>query len=345
MLRSAATYALIAAITCPRVSHSYDWDYQDSEVAIPLDILNPAVRREWIQHNKDVIAALTSVPLPTPIDLISRRISTGPSVYEFRLEFSQDDIFSGDHVGGVLALPEYPDETRPLVIAIHGHEEPHRGDPPTSLFAERHWMRQLVDAGFAVWAPSHLLYEQATERYSEYGFHAVWTQFILIATKYAEPLFPPHAGYSIAGVSSGGVSGAMLLSRLDDVQCAVFAASTVPLEYLRRNYRSKNGINQWDVQGVYSYLPFFLYGRTPVIEFQIGRTDPFFPNGTALAPHGGFRGTPRDVLTEEILGPFLILKAVREQHERQTYLHIHARGHEMDTEQLLARMRSETCTK
>ena len=102
------------------------------------------------------------------------------------------------------------------------------------------------------------------------------------------------------------------------------------LEFLRSNYRIENHPDQWDVQGVYSYVPLYAVALSDTaVLFQMGKEDSFYPNARPMAPvKPFFNGTRRAVIASEFLGEYLTLKRILDTLGTPIELEIHNAGHE-----------------
>ena len=245
---------------------------------------------------------------------------------------------------GLLAVPDKVDPKRPLVIALHGHEVGHRGDAPEKLFDDHWWPEKLARAGYVVWAPPHLPYEQYKGLYKTYDHHAVWVGFLSVSFDAISRTLPKHTGIAVAGLSSGGTSAMLLMALRDDIDCGIFAGSLIPLNFLRQFYLIKGHPDNWNLSNVDSYLPYYLAIAPRPIQFQLGRKDPFYPGGKPLPPASTFfDGTDRGTLTSEVLGDFLSVQTVWQKFGAKAELYLHSGGHEFVVKPAL-RMLS-TCTR
>ncbi len=245
-------------------------------------------------------------------------------------EYAADHPLNGHNIGALVARPTAVDPRKPLIIALHGHEIGHRGDPPVKLWEENWWPTKLARAGYVVITPSHLPYTQLGSLYVDHDYHAVWTRLVwdlVTATLNAPSAIPPYEGMAVAGLSSGGTTGALLLAWRPEVRQGVLAGSLLPLEFLRQNYRWTGQPNSWDLRNVYSYLPYYLLFADQRVQWQMGKKDDFFPGTGPIAPAPAFPGTDRDVMTSEPLGDFLSMREAASKLGGHAELFIHDEGH------------------
>lgn len=250
----------------------------------------------------------------------------------FRLQQVDFVLPDGGRVGSLLAVPDRTAPDRPVIIALHGHEVPERGQAPYSMFVPGHWAEELVRQGYVVWAPSHLWYEALSGIVDQgHSHHVVWVSLLdRMLTEIAGSL-PENAGFVVAGLSSGGVSASFLAALRADVRAGVFAGSLIGLDYLRENYRIVGHPNAFDVRGLMDYTPIFGLIAPRPAQWQFGREDQLFPRTDMIASQGNwFPGTPRPVSVVDFLGEWLVIERLWRNMDAKVDLHLHEGGHEFD---------------
>ena len=244
------------------------------------------------------------------------------------LRFSTAD---GRSFGALLAVPNKVDPTRPAVIALHGHEVRPWGGIPIKLFDDHWWPERWVKAGFVVLAPSHLWYKKLKDIYPKHDYHIVWTRIVDQIVDRALAVMPKFDCLVASGLSSGGLTAAVLMAIREDVCVGVFAGSFQSLDYLRENYRIVQHPNQWDVRTLMSYAPLYALIAPRPVQWQLGRKDTFYPNVRPAPPKSTFfPGTPRGVMTTEVVGQFLMLREIWAKFAAEARLYLHEGGHEYD---------------
>jgi hypothetical protein len=336
------TFVLIAAVAVDpgRV-------LAETRAEVPLEAIlgNREAFGHWVASFRQAYrSAIDGIDGLRPVGaevLGSRRIAEGLLV-TVGLRYSPESPLLGRTAGGVLAIPDSIDQTRPLAIALHGHEHGQWGSHPDGLFAEGQWPAALVNHGYVVWAPVSMRHSDIGPLARAHGFTSVWVKEIsdgLDAVLRADIVSVPKSGMVVLGVSAGGVTGFSLMAYRDDIQAGVFAGAQAPLGFLRDEYRIKGHPDCWEMPMITSYTAVQALIAPRRVQFQLGRHDPFFPDGEAFAPQGDwFPGTPRDVTTDEIGGQLLVLKSLwaLEGGEGRVSQHLHDGGHEMDIDAALA---------
>ena len=348
-ISSLALSAASAADRNEKALLGYDWAYDNAgTIEPPLDILlgSAGDLSAWINNVRPALTAVFgAVPLPAPISVSDgqwQATANGLSLLQVTAEYAPGVVKPGGptpYVGALIGRPDNLDPSKPLIIALHGHEAPHRGDPPIRLWLDHWWPEALTRAGYIVITPSHLPYAQFSNLYGVHDYHVVWTRFIwlLVQACLATPSgVPPFSGMACAGLSSGGTTGALLMAWRPEITKGVFAGSFLPIEFLRRNYRIAGHPNQWNLRNVYSYLPYYLLLADREVQWQLGKADAFYPDHTAFPSNGGnFAGTDRDVMVTEILGEYLPVRDAAAKLGGRVELCIHDGGHDFKVPQAL----------
>lgn len=238
----------------------------------------------------------------------------------------------GPDIPTLLAVPDVIDPTKPIIIAIHGHEIPERGTVPASMFNPGYWPEKWAQAGYVVWVPSHLWYTQlAPQIAAGHSHHIVWTKMLSRVLDASIPYFPGHNGMVATGLSSGGVGASFLMAYRSDIDKGVFAGSLISLDYMRENYRIQGHPNQYDVKQIFDYAPIYALIAPKPAQWQMGRQDTFFPKTTAVGPSGtAFPGLPRPVSAQDFMGEWLLMKRVWEIKGGTPDLYVHSGGHIFD---------------
>ena len=91
--------------------------------------------------------------------------------------------------------------------------------------------------------------------------------------------FPAFTGYAALGLSSGAATASILTAWRPEVESGIYAGSLIPLEWFRREYRISGHPNNWEMKGVYSYLPFYMLATHKRQQWQMGTADSLFPDG------------------------------------------------------------------
>jgi hypothetical protein len=254
---------------------------------------------------------------------------------QYRLELVKfsykrgNTLFNSD-AGGILAIPRQIDKDNPIIIAIHGHEEPTWGKYPIQLFKENKWPSVLAKSGFVTFAPVTMYHKEIEAKVTN-GYLLTWTKIISdsIDALQGTSLAIPHSGLAVAGLSAGGQISFCLMAYRKDITAGVFAGAEQPLEFMRREYRVKGHPNCWDIEQVLSYSTIQALIAPRPIMFHDGRKDPFYPDLTPFPSYPWFDGTNRDVMSDEIAGNLLVLKNIWDKVGGSIRRYVHGGGHEL----------------
>jgi hypothetical protein len=337
----AAATALLPAAARAQALLGYDWSYANANIIDPpIDVLlsDAAALRDWLSANGEVlIHPIASAPVPKHATASSGPWQALPGGYDLRqvhMRYAAGGMLHD--TGALIARPHQIDPSKALIIALHGHEITHRGEPPARLWSDHWWPEALAQAGYVVITPAHLPYEQLASLYRAHDHHAVWTKFVWGIVTAALPSIPEHSGMFVAGLSSGGTTASLLMAWRPEISRGVFAGSLLPMEFLRQNYRIANHPESWNLRNVYAYLPYYLLCADRRVQWQLGRQDPFYPDHAAFRPGNGLAGSDRDVMTTEVLGDYLPVRDAAAKLGGVADLVIHPGGHEFLPPQALA---------
>jgi hypothetical protein len=308
------------------------WSYNDEIIGITPDAVLGSKQEFNLWRNsfaKTFYAYFDSVFIPDPEKIEQRRIETNKNYHLTEITFSfPDDFISGGTIGALLAIPNTIDKNKPVIIAISGHEISPWGKPPLKLFSDSLWGEKFVEAGYVVFAPAHVFYDELSHFWPAHDYHVVWTKIEEKLLRAITPYLPQHKGLAVVGLSSGATTSAILMARNTDIHVGVFAGILRPLDYLRENYRIKGHPNQWDMRMLYSYVPMYSLIAPRPVQWQIGEKDSWFPRTSPHPPRGSyFPGTPRGVSTTEMAGEFLVMQKIWSKFDSDVELYIHAGGH------------------
>lgn len=268
-----------------------------------------------------------AMSLPSPAIVGAPQQRTGYTLKEIGFPFPSAPTF-----GTLLAVPDVIDPNKPVIIAIHGHELPERGTTPWNMFNAGYWPEKWAQAGYVVFAPSHLWYSQLAY-YQNLGnsHHTTWVMMLSRLLDAVQPFLPAHDGMVATGLSSGAVSASFLMAYRDDISKGVFAGSLIGLTFLRENYRIAGQPNNWDMKHLFDYTPIYALMSPKPVQWQIGRADTFFPRTAPVAPVSSyFPGLPRPVSTQDFLGEWLLIKRLWEIKGGTPDLYVHGAGHIFD---------------
>ncbi len=298
-------------------------------------------KREFKQWTFNFSKRFTSL-INTKVDVLPIRsrelkeeVVDGVRLITIAFEYSEGSPLHGKTAGGVLALPPSLDGTKPLVIAIHGHEHSPWGEYPAGLFTQKGWPFTLVKQGYIVWAPVSMYHDEIKDAAKAHGYIPLWTRIISEGINHVAPRFFskwPHSGYAALGVSSGGHQAFTLMALRSDIKAGVFAGADQSLQFLRNEFRIENHPDCWDIPSIASYTAIWALIAPRPIQFQLGKHDPFFPSREPLPPQDSwFKGTSRDVHSDETGGQILILRSIwRLMGSKEVDYYIHEGQHEMD---------------
>lgn len=274
-------------------------------------------------------AMVNNVPISVPDPAVAK---TPVQKNGYTLQQIDFPFPSGPTIPTLLAIPTVVDPKKPVIIAIHGHEIAARGTVPVDMFATGYWPERWAQAGYIVWAPSHLWYTQLSPLYMQgHSYHVVWVRMLSRLLDASMPFFPAHSGIVASGLSSGAVSASFLMAYRPDIDEGVFAGSLIGLTYLRENYRIQGHPNQWDVKQIYDYAAIYALIAPRSVQWQMGRQDTFFPKTTPVWPSGtAFPGLPRPVSVQDFMGEWLLLDRIWANEGGVAKLFIHPNGHVFD---------------
>lgn len=268
-----------------------------------------------------------AIDLPSRVVVGDEQQKTGYTLTEIGFQFPSSQMF-----GTLLAVPHVVDLSKPIIIVIHGHEMPERGTTPWSMFDAGYWPEKWAQAGYVVFAPSHLWYSQLAD-YQNLGnsHYTTWVMMLSRLVDGVQPYLPAHTGMVVAGLSSGAVSASFLMAYRDDISKGVFAGSLVGLTYLRENYRIVDQPNNFDMNQLFDYAPIYALLAPKPAQWQMGRRDPFFPSTKPVPPISTyFPGLPRPVSVQDFLGEWLLIKRLWEIKGGAPDLYVHGAGHVFD---------------
>lgn len=282
------------------------------------------------------------------VNTIKEESYKGITLKTIRFDYSSESPLFEKAAGGVLAVPEKINKALPVIIAIHGHEFSPWGDYPLGLFKEERWPYEMVKAGYVVWAPVSMYHDEIEFSARQYGgFPFVWTKIISNGLDRIESYVSKYtnSGWGVAGLSSGGQISYFLMAYRPDLRFGVFAAADQDLEFLRTEYRIKDHPNCWDVSGINSFTSIMALLAPRPVQFQLGRSDPFYPSGKPMKKKGDwFSGTSRPTYSNEVGGNALSVRSIYElfgARSNFSYLTHHS-GHEMVSAEALKFIRAQT---
>lgn len=294
---------------------------------------------------RDVFSAtfrdkMAAIPSFVPISSRRETMPTVEDIQIFKLMFEHPSAspLYGKDSGGLLLVPPRTDSSKPVVIALHGHEVPFRGEFADALVSERGWPFELAQAGYIVWLPVGMHHDDITKVAAIHSYIMTWAKIASDGLDYAitkEPSLSAGAGYAVVGLSAGGQTAYALMAYREDILAGVFAGAEQPLDFMRREYRIKGHPNCWDIEWLSTYTPIQILIAPRQIQFQMGKKDPWFPSGEPFARQGNFSGTFRDVLADEIGGHMLTLQSVWRKLGGDISYDIHEEGHEVDVKAAL----------
>lgn len=321
---------------------TYTWDYPDDAPTqdMPADaLLHPAAFKAWRARYAAVLrAAVEAVPLGAPSPAVAGAPQARAGYTLRQLDFPFAD---GLTISSLLAVPKKIDPSKPVIVAIHGHELNHWGEAPYELF-DHDWAERWAQAGYVVWAPSHLWYTQLASLYAKHDYPIVWVRMLERLFDASRRYLPAHSGYVATGHSAGGLSASMLVALRPEFRAGVFSGSFIPLDYLRETYRIAGHPNNWDIRGILSYDSIYALMAPRPVQWQIGKEDPFFPRNTGQPASGCcYTGTDRGVSVTETFGELFVLRKVWAMTGGpQPQLDIHKGGHVYDFPAALTFVRS-----
>jgi hypothetical protein len=325
----------------------YDWEYDNANIIDPpLDALlgDATAIGNWVSANRSsLVAPIVNAPVPVPTSVWDGEWQTMPGDYQLttvRTEYAPGSLLYNKVIGGFVGKPAVVDPAKPLIIALHGHEVDHRGEPPVKLWLDHWWPEAMVQAGYVVITPSHLPYDQLGSLAPNHDYHAVWTKFVwdIVTASMGMPSgMPAFSGMVAAGLSSGGTTASMLMAWRPEISRGVFSGSLLSMEFMRQNYRIPGHPDSWNLRNVYGYMPYYLLCADRRVQWQLGQGDSFYPDHTALAPiNPWFPGTDRDVMTTEVLGDYLPVRDAANKLGGVADLLIHSGGHEFRVTEALS---------
>ncbi|WMW65534.1 hypothetical protein [Nitratidesulfovibrio liaohensis] len=313
------------------------YDYGELKFDVPIDAL--AMGKDsfvvWQKNFKSQYHNMVSNSWPWSPELKEVRLLEDNEKYKkFQIDIGYEKscpLFNSSS-GGILAIPKVIDSSKPIIIAIHGHERSTWGKHPLDMLDEGQWAKTLVDNGYIVFCPVSMHHEKIKEYGSKSGYLVVWTKIIsdYIDCLKNEWTKHPHNGFAVVGLSAGGQISYFLMAYRDDIQKGFFAGANQPLEFMRREYRAKGHPECWDVPAIASYTAIYSLLPPRSVRFYLGKKDPFYPNMEKFPVYPWFDGTKRDVTTDEIYGNFLLLKEMYKIRGGDIDLIIHDGGHELN---------------
>ena len=279
------------------------WPAAGPRLDIPEEVLAGDVS-DWQAATskvlRDHLDALRISPVLAGPDYAGTWKNRGYVIEQYNFGFGK-----GPTIESLLAVPDRLDAFKPLVVALHGHAIVPWGKAPHALF--KSWAGQWAAAGYAVWAPSHLWYDELSVFYRDScssarcdDYHIVWVKMLERLWDAVQGVLPAHNGTIITGHSSGSLSARILMAaRPGEFQAGIFSAHPT-LDYCRENCRHISHPPQWNIEWVQSYLVFDLLHDAPT-QHQIGRRDPYFP-GNMIARTAANPGATHPPLWGTLIG-------------------------------------------
>ncbi|MBN8761208.1 MAG: hypothetical protein BGO61_01765 [Thiobacillus sp. 65-69] len=295
---------------------------------VPLDsINNKLLFDQWKARFEPLFRKRIDDATPgaiASITVANTKKRAGYTLYTISTTHVPNYNMGGQADGGVLAVPNVVDPRKPMIIAIHGHEENPWGTWAPHLFGAGKWPLALVKAGYIVWLPvsmthapfshiTHALGGIGNGKGDVYGYIPIWVAMVSRGLDALPKVMPnlKHKGYAVFGVSAGALVGYTLMAYRPDIRAGVFAGGQQPLDFYRREYAAMVHERCWDFPGITSFTQVKALIAPRPVQFQLGRQDPWWPDQVPFPPQPKwFPGTSRDVLVDEIAGQLLLLKAI-----------------------------------
>jgi dienelactone hydrolase len=321
---------------------------QNLREEVPLQALTDVAQfDDWAIRFRQAFNLRMSQAQPgaiTSVRIIKTEQRQGYTLYTISTTHAQGFNMGGQADGGILAVPTNPDPRKPIAVAIHGHEESPWATFPTFMFRPSGWGLSLVQAGYVVWAPvsmihapfSHVTYARGgigNGKGDVYGYIPIWARMMSdnIDAMLSVAYNVPHSGLAVLGVSGGGHVAFTLMAYRQDIRAGVFAGAQQPLDFYRHEYAEMEHERCWNIPGMASFTQIKALIAPRPIQFQLGKADPWWPNGQKFAAQAGYYpGSSRDVLVDEVAGQFLILKQIWSLKGGVAEQHYHQGGHELD---------------
>jgi len=333
---------------------------QSLKEEVPLGALdNATLFQQWVSRFRPLFIQRMNDAQPgaiTSFQIVATEQRTGFKLYTVAATHASGFNMGGQIDGGVLAVPDVVDPTKPIAVAIHGHEETPWGTYPTFLF-NGEWALDLVNAGFITWAPVSMIHKPfsnityalggiGNDKGDVYGYIPIWAKMMSDGIDKLDSLGLglQHNGYAALGVSGGAQIAFTLMAYRQDVRVGVFAGGQQPLDFYRREYATMQHERCWDIPGITSFTQIKALIAPRPIEFQLGRQDPWWPDQTPFPPQQPwFQGSSRDVLVDEIAGQLLILKEIwQTMGGGVVKQYLHDEGHQMMPAEAIAFINANT---
>lgn len=324
---------------------NWKWEYAEDRIDLSYGAIfgNRKMFEDWRAKTRSFFKSRMDEVIVPPVTL---------SKAETRVRKSYD-IHSYTSPSGdvLLAIPHYIDPKKPVVIALHGHEIPPRGELPWELF--NIWAGRFAQDGYVVLAPSHLWYDRVggkkhaegskTAEWDEKWHQEIgpvdypieWAKRVDVLLDGTAVFLPNHTGLAIVGLSAGGLTASTLMAARNDICAGVFAGSFTNLNFNREHYRIRGHPFNWDIRWLNSLTALHALLAPRPVQWQLGELDGFWPStkkpvGDAAPNLPRFPGFSRYTSSGEVWGEFLILERLYAKFGAAPKFHIHSGGHEVD---------------
>jgi hypothetical protein len=294
-----------------KIDSSYT--YCDNLIDIPYGVLAGTIDfKEWCTETKKKQQAISdSIPLskPSSLDIVKEYDNVFGRMKEYRLTWQNDSPLYRSVFGGTIALPKDFDETKPLIVFIHGHGMVRNfsGEHRSDLFTVDDLANQVLKRGYVVWAPDNVIHDQLMPLFRLHDFSDMWAKIINQSWPIVKAILPTNQKRYVMGLAAGGATGLSMIQTNAEIDGLITSGIFFPLDLARRDYRLKNHPFCFDFRKYISFLPLYAMALDRPLHIQMGRQDGLWI-GNINMPSESYSGLKRPVMTEETMGAIFILK-------------------------------------
>lgn len=310
------------------------YTFMENMIDLPLNVaLGTADFKQWqaqaCERQREICER---IPLSKPVgfDFIKEYDNAYGHMKEYRLAWNPDNPLHGSAIGGTLAMPKDYNGRKPLIVFIHGHGmvRNYAGEYRSDLFAIEDLANEIIKRGYPLWAPDNVYHDELLPMFAEHDYPDMWAKVSLQSWELLRPHLPATRRRYAIGLAGGACTALSLALNDASVDGLVAAGAFYPLDLLRRDYRLKGHPLCIDFRHYTSNLPLYAMALGRPLMIQQGRDDGLLAGHPNPPRDGWYSGLKRPVLTEESVGPMLILESLAKRSGQSYSFKLTNVGHE-----------------